>query len=234
MSELREHMGNGWEPFILMDPATSLALDYGDEPITEAEIGDMERDHTDKVWMTRGDHWMQIRSLFKNSARPLITNNELLDKADAILAKLDELLKEMDEKKMKPKVNWRCLKTDAPKTDGRYWFAGKSGCVELLWLDSKSYGDAYARGTLDELLRLQWVKWAHYEAPEPPPKPTPFEAWWDGLERVSWAGRSEMRGVQTENEGKYAASKCVAKATFLAGYEACAKNMVNGGCGGAK
>jgi hypothetical protein len=99
MSELREHMGNGWEPFILMDPATSLALDYGDEPITEAEIGDMERDHTDKVWMTRGDHWMQIRSLFKNSARPLITNNELLDKADAILAKLDELLKEMDEKK---------------------------------------------------------------------------------------------------------------------------------------
>jgi hypothetical protein len=129
---------------------------------------------------------------------------------------------------MKPKVNWRCLKTDAPKTDGRYWFAG-SRAIEPLWLDSNYDGGRFATDTKDGLLRLGWTHWAPYEAPEPPPKPTPFEVWWNLQNTVYWDESKRVRVLSTENGGKWTVEKETAETVWNAAYEACAKNM-----GGAK
>jgi hypothetical protein len=128
---------------------------------------------------------------------------------------------------MKPKVNWRCLKTDAPKTDGRYWFAG-SRAIEPLWLDSNYDGGRFATDTKDGLLRLGWTHWAPYEAPEPPPKPTPFEVWWKSQSHSPYWSSDIIKVVDVGGK-QLATEKDVAKVVFLAGYEACAKNM-----GGAK
>lgn len=150
-------------------------------------------------------------------------------KINGLWIAIDEIDQQEREttKSMKPKVQWRCLRTEPPKMDGRYWFCGMSGAVELLWLDSKTDGDAYARGTLSELLKLQWRYWAPYEAPEPPPKPTPFETWWNGLPDPRYIG-GDYRHVET-SVGTQAVQQELSKACFLAGYEACAKNMAAGG-----
>lgn len=156
------------------------------------------------------------------------------DAADAawISYHINKLLTETEtetreKKSMKPKVQWRCLKTDAPR-EGRYWFSGKHGAVEVLYLDEKANERAYARAPLADLLRLNWTHWAPYEAPEPPPKPTPFEAWWNGLPAAVVNG---SRRVVVRNVGKIQMSvrETTAKDCFLAGYEACAKNMAAGG-----
>ena len=131
---------------------------------------------------------------------------------------------------MKPKVTWRCLKTDAPKTDGRYWFAG-SAAIEPLWLDSHYDGGRFATDTKDGLLRLGWTHWAPYEAPEPPPKPTPFEVWWNSLGNSPYWSSGVIKTV-TVGYRQVAIEREVAEVAYLAGYEACAKNMVN--AGGAK
>lgn len=150
------------------------------------------------------------------------------DAADAawISYHINKLLTETEtetreKKSMKPKVQWRCLKTDAPR-EGRYWFSGKHGAVEVLYLDEKANERAYARAPLADLLRLNWTHWAPYEAPEPPPKPTPFEVWWNGLRDSELAfGGKVIQGLTI--------CDLPAKACFLAGYEACAKNMAAGG-----
>jgi hypothetical protein len=133
---------------------------------------------------------------------------------------------------MKPKVNWRCLKTDAPKTDGRYWFAG-SQAIEPLWLDSNYDGGRFATDTKDGLLRLGWTHWAPYEAPEPPPKPTPFEVWWK--KNTDEGDGDHERGqvgivIKTEPvQVRHWVLGPAAKQIYEAGYADCAKNMVNGG-----
>lgn len=157
------------------------------------------------------------------------------DAADAawISYHINKLLTETEtetreKKSMKPKVQWRCLKTDAPR-EGRYWFSGKHGAVEVLYLDEKANERAYARAPLADLLRLNWTHWAPYEAPEPPPKPTPFEAWWNGLKCCDWGDAIKFRRVGNSLTGEFATSRNVAETAFLAGYEACAKNMAAGG-----
>jgi len=159
------------------------------------------------------------------------------DAADAawISYHINKLLTETEtetreKKSMKPKVQWRCLKTDAPR-EGRYWFSGKHGAVEVLYLDEKANERAYARAPLADLLRLNWTHWAPYEAPEPPPKPTPFEAWWETLPmRVDSQTEIGTRRIwgRAAGGGAWAIGKDTAEACFLAGYEACAKNMAGG------
>ena len=152
------------------------------------------------------------------------------DAADAVwisyhINKLLTETKTREKKSMKPRVQWRCLKTDAPR-EGRYWFSGKHGAVELLWIDEKADERAYARAPLADLLRLNWTHWAPYEAPEPPPKPTPFEAWWNPMQNADCNGYG-LKEMPTK-DGKYVVRKRVAQHAFEAGYEACAKNMAGG------
>lgn len=138
--------------------------------------------------------------------------------------------KTREKKSMKPKVRWRCLKTDAPR-EGRYWFSGKHGAVELLWIDEKADERAYARAPLADLLRLDWTHWAPCEAPEPPPKPTPFEAWWNQRTAAVVNDRGFVTVAMVAGKDDYSMSvgRSTAEACFLAGYEACAKNMAAGG-----
>lgn len=153
----------------------------------------------------------------------------VIRKYGRIMMICDELNQQEREttKSMKPKVQWRCLKTDAPKPGTRYWFAGKEGSVEMFWLNkSPEFADGRS-GTVEQMLSFGWINWAPYEAPEPPPKPTPFEAWWNKMPDLLCVG-GDFRDVNTDI-GTHTTKREVAKACFLAGYEACAKNMASGG-----
>ena len=156
------------------------------------------------------------------------------DTADAVWISyhINKLLTETEtktreKKSMKPKVQWRCLKTDAPEPSKRYWFAGGEGSVEALWVNKNGKPPTGNSGTVENLLDCNWTHWAPYEAPEPPPKPTPFEAWWNKMPDPRYVG-GDFRDVNTDI-GTHVTNREVAKACFLAGYEACAKNMASGG-----
>ena len=85
--------------------------------------------------------------------------------------------REMTES-MKPKVQWRCLKTDAPKVKADYWLYGdhvsRVNQTPSICLVAGEADDCnYFRPS--QYVKLGYTHWAPYEAPEPPPKPTPFE-----------------------------------------------------------
>ena len=137
--------------------------------------------------------------------------------------------REMTES-MKPKVQWRCLKTDAPKVKADYWLYGdhvsRVNQTPSICLVAGEADDCnYFRPS--QYVKLGYTHWAPYEAPEPPPKPTPFEAWWNKMPDPRYVG-GDFRDVNTDI-GTHVTNREVAKACFLAGYEACAKNMASGG-----
>lgn len=164
------------------------------------------------------------------------------DAADAVWISyhINKLLTETEtktreKKSMKPKVQWRCLKTDAPAPGRRYWFAAPGGPSTAMWLNATPEFNDLTSGTLAKIPDSGFTHWAPYEAPEPPPKPTPFEVWWNqnADDGESWVN-SQVGIVVKPGPVKVThwVSGPASKQIFEAGYEACAKNMA--ATGGAK